>query len=156
MPAFLPGQGRALKRWQGFTLLELLVVFAIMALLVGIVPPAMGKLRDAVAYRQTLQEVTALLRKARQQAVLSGAPVSFVLDARAREYGIAGLARTRLPDGLQMQAVTAEGVAEHGQAIVFLPEGGATGGSIVLARPTGEGVRLRVDWLSGMVSKEPL
>lgn len=157
MTAFPPKQGLVLKsRAQGFTMLELLVVLAIMALLVSIVPPAMGKLSDAVAYRQTLQDVTGMLRKARQQAVLGGAPVSFVLDTASREYGLAGQGSARLPDSLQMKAITAEGVSSQGQAIVFLPEGGATGGSIVLTRSAGGGIRLRVDWLSGLVSKEPL
>lgn len=63
-----------MKRAQGFTLIELLVVFAILGVIIGIIPPAMGKLRDAVDYRQTVQDVTALLRKARQQATLQGSP----------------------------------------------------------------------------------
>ena len=41
-------------------------------------------------------------------------------------------------------------------AIRFLPDGGATGGSIDIVRPSGAGVRLRVDWLSGQVLQEPL
>ena len=31
----------------------------------------------------------------------------------------------------------------------FLPEGGATGGSVDILRPAGSGARLQVDWLSG-------
>ena len=41
-------------------------------------------------------------------------------------------------------------------AIRFLPEGGATGGSVDIVRPSGSGVRLRVDWLSGRVEQEPI
>jgi general secretion pathway protein H len=148
-----------LKRSKGFTLIELLVVFAILAVIIGIVPPALGKLRDAVAYRQAVQDVTGLLRKARQQAALQGVPVAFGFNARSHEYGIEGQARSRLPDSLKVQLVTAAGLEtpDGSQSIVFLPEGGATGGSISLVRAEGgAGVRLRVDWLSGLVTKEAL
>jgi len=148
-----------LKRAHGFTLIELLVVFGILAAIIGIVPPAMGKLRDAVAYRQTVQDVTALLRKARQQATLQGMPVAFAFNTANHQYGIAGQASAKVPDGLKVQLVTAAGaaLADGSQTIVFLPEGGATGGSISLIRgESGGGVRLRVDWLSGQVTKETL
>ena len=38
------------QRERGFTLIELLVVFAIMALLMGLVPMAFDKMRDAAQY----------------------------------------------------------------------------------------------------------
>jgi general secretion pathway protein H len=112
-----------------------------------------------VDYRQTVQDVTALLRKARQQATLQGMPVTFAVNTNSRQYGIAGQASVRLPDSLTVQLTTAAGMAlaDGSQTIVFLPEGGATGGSISLARAqSGGGVRLRVDWLSGQVTKEAL
>jgi general secretion pathway protein H len=118
----------------------------------------MGKLRDAVAYRQTVQDVTALLRKARQQATLQGVPVAFAFNTANQQYGIAGQSPAKVPEGLKVQLVTAAGavLADGSQTIVFLPEGGATGGSISLIRGEGSGVRLRVDWLSGLVTKEAL
>jgi general secretion pathway protein H len=76
-----------LNRVQGFTLIELLVVFAILGAIIGIIPPAMGKLRDAVDYRQTVQDVTALLRKARQQATLQGMPVTFAVNTNTVSPG---------------------------------------------------------------------
>ena len=37
-----------------------------------------------------------------------------------------------------------------------MPRGGASGGSVDLIRPSGTGVRLRVDWFSGRVEQEAI
>ena len=63
---------------------------------------------------------------------------------------------------LQLEAIRAQvaaaeaNLADGSQSIVFLPSGGSTGGSITVLRQTQPptGLRLRVDWLSGLVSRE--
>ena len=50
------------------------------------------------------------------------------------------------------------GIEVQGQeaAIRFFPDGGATGGSIEVVRPSGTGARIQVDWLSGRITQEAL
>ena len=82
----------------------------------------------------------------------------FTVNLRERTYGMEGGERHAVPDSLQLRAVAArQETSADGQemGIRFLPRGGATGGSVDLIRPSGSGVRLRVDWFSGRVEQEP-
>ena len=143
---------------HGFTLLELLVVFAISALLVGLAPMAFGKLRESSHYRDTLRTLVAELRQARQQAITRGTEVRFEMDLPRRQFGLQGARQREVPQPLQVRATvgTTEITPNQVAGILFLPDGGATGGSFDVLRPSGTGTRVRVDWLSGRVEQEPL
>ena len=54
--------------------------------------------------------------------------------------------------GIEMSEASGQRLA----AIRFLPQGGATGGSVDVLRPGVGGVRITVDWLSAAVSQTPL
>ncbi len=142
---------------RGFTLVELLVTFAIAALLIGLVPIAFERMRESSQYRDTVRGVLTDLRLARHRALAEGRAVRFVVDLGNRRYGLEE-PRRDVPESLQVRATVAssESAANAVAAIRFFPDGGATGGSIDVIRPSGDGVRLRVDWLFGRVEQEPL
>ncbi len=143
---------------QGFTLIELLVVMAIGAMLVALVPPAFERLREVSQYRDTVRAMMVDLRQARQQAIAYGKIVVFRVDLADRQFGIEGQALKALPSALQVKTTVAKNEsADRTQqsTIAFMPEGGSTGGTIELVRPSGAGVNIRVDWLLGQISQAP-
>lgn len=146
------------KRHQGFTLVELLVVLGIAGLLIALAPVAFERMREGAQYRDVLRRVTADLRQGRQQAVATGRETRFVIDLKARAFGLLGRPAFALPDSIEMDATVAgiEVVDQASAAIRFLPEGGATGGTVAITRKSGGGTRITVDWLSGQLTQQAL
>ena len=149
---------RAPHRFSGFTLVELMVVFAILALVMALAPASLGRMYETAQYRSAVRGIVTEMRAARQRAQSEGVEARFTVNLRERTYGMEGGERHAVPDSLQLRAVAArQETSADGQemGIRFLPRGGATGGSVDLIRPSGSGVRLRVDWFSGRVEQEP-
>jgi len=142
---------------RGFTLIELMVVIAIMALVVGLMPIAFGRLYESAQYRDTVRAVLSGMRAARHQAMSEGREVRFAVNLAQRRFGVEGGAQYEAPEPLELRAAMAatETGADGVLAIRFLPRGGASGGSLDVIRPSGDGVRLRVDWFSGRIEQEP-
>lgn len=145
-----------LRTQSGFTIVELLVVFAIAAVLIAVVPPSLERMRSGAEYRSTLRSLGSELRSARQLALREGRVVLFEINLAERHFGFAGGRRHPLPSSLQVEVTVAGNALEHNQVatIRFLPDGGATGGSIDVLRQSGEGSRVRVDWFTGRANIE--
>lgn len=147
-----------MKRQQGFTLVELLVVLGIAGLLIALAPVAFDRMREGAQYRDVLRRITADLRQARQQAVATGREARFVVDLKERSFGLAGRPSFVLPESIEVEATVAgiEMSDQSSAAIRFLPEGGATGGTVAVTRKSGGGTRITVDWLSGRLTQQAL
>jgi general secretion pathway protein H len=148
---------RGAPRRSGFSLIEIIVALAIVALALAVVPVSMIKLHEAMQYRSAVSDLLAGLKSARNAAVRSGASVPFVVDVESRRVDVGGQKSFILPESLKLGLIVAEQEVESQQgAIRFYPDGSSTGGTVVVRRPAGDGVRLRVDWLLGRVDQEIL
>ena len=150
---------------RGFTLLELMVVVAVISALLLISGPSLNSLMQTMEYRDTVRQLVSANQKARRTARATGDAVDVVIDARQNRFAVTseagGLVEgdyTVLAEALEIEVVFAEEVSPGNGlgAIRYYPEGGASGGEVVIQRPTGGGVKLTVDWLVGDVRQEPL
>jgi general secretion pathway protein H len=134
----------------GFTLLELMVVLAILALLAGLALPQLAAARGPSA-EVAARDLVASLRDARLQAITQHRMAVFWLDLATRTYGIEGAGTRRLPPDshLEMWTVADRATAARG-TVEFYPDGGASGGRILVER-RGQRRLVTIDWLDGAV-----
>ncbi|MDD3445554.1 MAG: prepilin-type N-terminal cleavage/methylation domain-containing protein [Zavarzinia sp.] len=127
---------------RGATLIEAMVVLAIMSLGTLLVFPTFDRLAQAGALRQTAERLAADLRRTRAAALSAGTPASLVPEAGGVAYRIGADRRRDLPRGF-----TLAGAA----AVTFFPDGTARGSGLVV-EGTGRRVAIRVDPVTGAVT----
>ena len=141
---------------RGFTLLELLVVLAAMALLTAITIPmfSSGTLHQEI--RIAAREIATGLRRARSMAVTANDEATFSLDVDQRIYSVNGRSTSRLTGALELSLYTARSELRDGAVgtIRFFPDGSSTGGRVSIKRAgTAAPVyEVRIEWLTGHVT----
>lgn len=141
------------RHQRGFTLVELVVVLALLALAYGLAAPALTRAVGGGELRVAMGELALALNQARAGAVVGGAPQRFTVDGLAGAYG-QGQARRALPASLTIAAAVPDALrsSAHVAAIDFFPDGSSTGGRIVVSARDGGRSALAVDWLTGRVT----
>lgn len=136
----------------GFTLLEMLVVLAIIAAASVLAMAAFGDGLRGARLQAAAKEVAAQLRFTRAVAIASGVPQDFVIDPRARAWRAPNGRHGRLPDTGELVFTGARdlGPTAGEGAVRFFPDGAATGGRVRLAA-SGGGWDVDIAWLTGEV-----
>jgi len=137
----------------GFSLLELILVLAIMALGFTFVAPNFARSLDGLRFRAAAREVADALRQARGIALSQGREAVFFLDVTGHRYRIDRQRKFHsLPEFVELTLETAESETnDSGGNIRFFPDGSATGGRVTLT--WGERQRwVDVNWLTGRVT----
>jgi general secretion pathway protein H len=139
---------------RGFTLVELVVVLAILALGTALVLPSLSGPLTSARFRQGGAELRAAMTQARARAAASGRMRAVRIDLDRGEYGIpADNVGRSLPEGVRVVSVSSPGVKiERGVVDVrFFPDGSADEAEVVLADASDVRLLLRVDPLTGVV-----
>lgn len=138
---------------EGFTLLELLVVLAIIGLMSTVVLVSLPGSKDTLDLKVAARDVMMQVIESRNQAIRTGRDVRFVINMADGEFWTenSGISRT-LPEGVELEIHTAK--SEQGDnntaAIRFFPDGSSTGGYVRLSRGKSN-YRIDVSWLTGKI-----
>ena len=128
---------------RGYSLMELVVVLAILAVAVAVVAPAVGRTADDVRARAELAGLAAFLRTAREQAVTRQQALEVTLDPEARVQ-----ASRAVSSLLRVEADPAM------PRLTFLPHGMSSGARFTIEAPGPRAYVITVDPLTGRVTTQ--
>jgi general secretion pathway protein H len=142
---------------DGFTLIEIVCVLAIIAMLAAIVLPAIPHGTSRTKLEGYAIEIAILLRADRDTAIRRRAHVSTAVSALTRsiESGATGEV-VAMPEDVHFEALLAARCNQRaaGTTIDFFASGMSCGGTIRLTR-NAVGYDVRVNWLTGGVEIVP-
>jgi general secretion pathway protein H len=131
---------------HGFSLLEMIVVLAILSLVLVAVTPLVNPWRRGAMIDVAAHDVALALRAARATAIYGNRVATFTFDGNAGQYwSDTAPVRKALPP--RIAAAFLPGETALGR-IQFFPDGGASGGTIVL-RDAYRSAAIQVNALSG-------
>lgn len=136
----------------GFTLIEMIVVLAVLGFMLGIVLTRGPQRSARLELDGAAREVATALRTARARAIAQDRPVLFAIDGADHAYQVDGAPPRPLPVNFPLSVTTVTGAAARmPAAISFLPDGSSSGGRVEIAGGARR-VLVGVDWLTGRVT----
>lgn len=143
-----------MKTDDGYTLVELLVVMAIIAMVSVSIPFAYGRLVPSAELNKTAREVANELRLVAAQARGSGSDIVLAFPAEGGPLNLPNERKLPLPANIALayEPLFPNSSDENG-GVTFYGEGGSTGGVLTLQRGSGRRA-LEINWLTGHVSLE--
>ncbi len=142
---------------DGFTLLEMVCVIAIVAMLAAVLLPNLAHDTSRPRLEAYAVETAALLKADRTAAIRHRAPISTQVDAQERLLRSGSNGRTlQIPDDVTVTAMLPVRCNERPahSTITFFATGMSCGGVIVLSR-LGTAYEIRVNWLTGGIEIAP-
>jgi prepilin-type N-terminal cleavage/methylation domain-containing protein len=135
-------------RSAGFTLIELVVVLAIVGLVLVVLLPRPGAGGETVALRAAATELRAVLRAARSTAIADNRDVVLAIEPDGRGYTLDGAPHALRSTGFIGRALRIEPAAR----IRFFATGGSSGGRLTIRGAHDAEQALEIDGVTGQVT----
>ncbi len=119
---------------DGFTLLELMVVLALLALLMGLVLPGLQRTVKKERDRATLRQLTLVLRLARSQAATTRQRVRVFVNRETGRYWLEGSDRRGVLTGMRLgeTRLVWQDQSHRQGYVAFYGDGSSSGGKLAL------------------------
>lgn len=139
-------------RRPGFTLVELIVVLAILAGIAALVAPSFSRTLASARLRTAASDVRTTLARGRALAVAAAKERTVAFDLSRGEFGVDNEAVRRLPDTIRLGAVLPgeERRERGGVRVRFFPDGSGEEAEISVTAEDGGTLRVTVDPLTGL------
>lgn len=148
--------GRTKSRCEGFTLVEMLVVLAIVALTTTFAMPLLSSGSDGLRLDMASSELAAAFRVTRSAAITRNAQMALFIDVDRRTFESSVVSERPFAPDVEAKLTVASAMqsAASNGGFQFFPDGSSTGGDVTLSL-RGKQTKLCVDWLTGTVRKGP-
>jgi general secretion pathway protein H len=136
---------------EGFTLIEMLVVIAILVVVTAVGSLGLAAVRDRQIGEGARTDIVAALKRARLDAIRQGHRAAVVFDIAQRQIRADGRPPIAVDPRVTLHVTTSSKVEQQGlPAIVFLADGRSSGGNVEIVAD-GMSRFVSVDWLLGTV-----
>jgi general secretion pathway protein H len=145
---------RRLAADNGTSLLEVLIVMAILALVAAVALPSLRAPDRAQSLTAVAADITGRLRAARATALAENRDVAFSFDAETRAYAVEGIGPPQqLPPAMDLAITTAREFARDARdaRLLFFADGTSSGGTIKLSHAE-QSVTISIAWLTSTIA----
>jgi general secretion pathway protein H len=146
---------------RGFTLIEIVIVMLIIGIASGLVGVMIGRGSSSRELTIFTNDLSSVLRYARNRAVTEKKIYCFVIDIEKNEYvlysedtdytGIETVMTKPIPEDIQLKFLDDDRDTSH---IEFLPRGSSSGGALVISNDRGAVKYITVNRITGKSSIE--
>jgi len=143
-----------INRSIGFTIVEAMVVVAVLAILLGVGAPSMTRMGVNQRLKAAGHDIASSMSLARSEALATRKETRLLLDLEQRAFRVEPDPRVHaLPKQIELKLFTAQSdlLSDKVGAIRFFPDGGSNGGRVTLAAGERK-YNVDIDWLTGRVA----